>query len=527
MKWQKLNPVIWILILVVAAAFHLSSLSLRPMHTDEAVGAVRFSDLLEKGEYHYNPQEYHGPSLYYLTLPGAWLRGYKTLIDLDETILRLVPVFFGLLTICIFIIFGQYINHRAMMLAALFYAVSSPVVFYNRYYIHETLLSTFVWSALIFVYLYIQKNKPIYLLLSGICLGFIISTKETWMIYMGAALLVVLILPGWRRYLAVNLSRNLSLFFLPALLTVGLFFSSFFSNPGGIIDFFQSFKYYFPRGAGETMHVHPWYYYIQLLLYSRTGSTPFWTEIFIVALALLGFIFIFIKKSPTSGDLALGKFISVFTVLVISIYSVIPYKTPWNILGCLPGIFFLAGWAADYLLIYFSKKYMHYLISLILFLGFAHQVWQSWQLNYHYPSDPINPYVYAHPGEDIFLIEKKMREIMRTDSPENKIWVDVVVKDHEYWPLPWYLRAWNQIGWWDRVDPATPLAPVILISADLEDDLVKKIYEDTPVADRKLYLPLFSQRIELRPGTELLGFIRYDNWQIMASHYSAFGNQPK
>jgi hypothetical protein len=39
--------------------------------------------------------DHHGPTLYYLTLPVAWLRGQHTLASLDERTLRAVPAVFG------------------------------------------------------------------------------------------------------------------------------------------------------------------------------------------------------------------------------------------------------------------------------------------------------------------------------------------------------------------------------------------------------------------------------------------------
>ena len=47
------------------------ALGLRPMHHDEANQAVKFGTLLEKGEYRYDKNDHHGPSLYYLTLPAG------------------------------------------------------------------------------------------------------------------------------------------------------------------------------------------------------------------------------------------------------------------------------------------------------------------------------------------------------------------------------------------------------------------------------------------------------------------------
>jgi predicted membrane-bound mannosyltransferase len=57
--------------------------------------AVKFATLLETGEYRYDPNDHHGPTLYYFTLPSAWVRGQKTLASLDERTLRVVPALFG------------------------------------------------------------------------------------------------------------------------------------------------------------------------------------------------------------------------------------------------------------------------------------------------------------------------------------------------------------------------------------------------------------------------------------------------
>ena len=69
------------------------------MHNDEANQAVKFGELLEHGEYAYDAFDHHGPTLYYLTLPIAWLRGQATLAAIDEWTLRGVPVAFGAATI--------------------------------------------------------------------------------------------------------------------------------------------------------------------------------------------------------------------------------------------------------------------------------------------------------------------------------------------------------------------------------------------------------------------------------------------
>ena len=59
--------------LAVALALRLPRLDERPMHNDEAVNAIKFGQLWERGTYRYDPNEFHGPTLYYGTLPVVWL----------------------------------------------------------------------------------------------------------------------------------------------------------------------------------------------------------------------------------------------------------------------------------------------------------------------------------------------------------------------------------------------------------------------------------------------------------------------
>ncbi len=294
----------WVLIFLLAAALRIPSLSLRPMHTDEAVHAVKFAELLETGHYQYNPQEYHGPTLYYLTLPVAWLGGYHSLAQLNEFILRLVSVVWGLLAIFIFIRLGRQVNQvnqvnqRTILLAGLFYAISSIIVYYNRYYIHETLLAVFAWSMLVYGYLFIKEKRGLYAVLCGISLGLLISTKETWVIYVSAAVISVILLPEWRKAFAANIIDTGLLIFTPALLIVGLFYTSFFTNPQGIPDFIQSLGNYFHRGISNSIHTHPWYYYIKTLVYFKGNQGPVWSEGFLLFASIFGAMLVFVKKFP-------------------------------------------------------------------------------------------------------------------------------------------------------------------------------------------------------------------------------------
>ncbi len=59
------------LVVSAAGALRLPCLDLRPMHSDEAIQADKFGEILEHGAYRYDPSAYHGPTLNYLTLLPA------------------------------------------------------------------------------------------------------------------------------------------------------------------------------------------------------------------------------------------------------------------------------------------------------------------------------------------------------------------------------------------------------------------------------------------------------------------------
>ncbi|MBK7259678.1 MAG: hypothetical protein IPI01_18135 [Ignavibacteriae bacterium] len=84
------GALILLAVLLAGALLRLPDLAVRPMHTDEAVHAVKFGTLLESGDYRYDPYEYHGPTLNYLTLIPAWVSGVRTYAALQEWHMRVV-----------------------------------------------------------------------------------------------------------------------------------------------------------------------------------------------------------------------------------------------------------------------------------------------------------------------------------------------------------------------------------------------------------------------------------------------------
>src|ERR1041385_4319151 len=80
----------------VGFALRYARLEARPMHNDEAVNGIKFGRLWEQGDYKYDPNEHHGPTLYYATLALARLTKAPDIDHFTEARLRVLTVLFGL-----------------------------------------------------------------------------------------------------------------------------------------------------------------------------------------------------------------------------------------------------------------------------------------------------------------------------------------------------------------------------------------------------------------------------------------------
>jgi hypothetical protein len=166
------------------------------------------------------------------------------------------------------------------------------------------------------------------------------ATKETCIIAYGAMALALFLAQMLdRRGLALIKPWHAVSLFLAALAISILLHSSFFSHPRGIIDSFLTYKTYFSKASQDGWHVHPWSFYLGLLLFVK----PFWSEAIVLLLAGAGFWTAFRPRRLTAVDPLLLRFIACYTLLMTLIYSFIPYKTPWSLLGFYHGMIILAA----------------------------------------------------------------------------------------------------------------------------------------------------------------------------------------
>ncbi|MDH7570022.1 MAG: phospholipid carrier-dependent glycosyltransferase, partial [Armatimonadota bacterium] len=171
MRRGVLFPVLLLLVAAGALALRLPRLGDRPMHGDEAVHAARFQQLWEEHAYAYDPNEFHGPTLYYATLPIVWVQGAHRLGETTESTFRLVPVLFGAGLIGLLWLLADALGRRAVLLAGVLTALSPAMLFYSRYYIQEMLLVFFTFGAIAAGWRYAWSRRLGWALLAGACLG--------------------------------------------------------------------------------------------------------------------------------------------------------------------------------------------------------------------------------------------------------------------------------------------------------------------------------------------------------------------
>ncbi|NQT01092.1 MAG: glycosyltransferase family 39 protein, partial [Planctomycetes bacterium] len=404
--------------------------------------------------------------------------------------------------------------------AAVLTAISPAMVFYSRYYIQEMLLVSFTFGAIVFGYRYTQSRKIAWAVLAGMCMGLMHATKETCIIAYGSMFLALLgmLLMQRPKVNAVKWIRpsHFLAFLAAGAVASALFYSSFFSNPRGILDSVLTYTTYFDRAGNNTLHIHPWYYYIKMLLYSRFFDGPRWSEALIVLLAMVGFAAAMTKKGISCANIHLVRFIGFYTLILTVVYSLIPYKTPWCMLGFLHGMILLAGVGAVVLVKLLPNVVPRLIILLLIFESSVFLTWQAYQSNYEYYSDSRNPYVYAHPTDEVFTVVKRIEEMAQAHPDGYKMHIQVICPGKDYWPLPWYLRRfeYETIDWWESVDNSVASAPLIICSPEIEAALTNKLYTLTPFEQRQMYMFLFDEPyyMWLRPKVKLLGFVRKDLW---------------
>lgn len=510
-----MSRALFILILLATALavwLRAPRLGERPMHNDEAVNAVKFGKLWETGIFQYDPNEHHGPSLYYATLALSWLTRAPGFDHFSENRLRLVTVIFGVGLLLLLPLVSDGLGRSALAWAAFFTALSPALVFYSRYFIHEMLLVLFAFLALAAAWRYWRSRRLGWVLLAGGAIGLMDATKETFVISLAAAGIAWGLNQAWTRVIdasgepvrthpvkAWHVAAGFGLWVSVAVIV----FSSFFTNPSGPLDSLRSYLPWVSRAGGESPHIHPWYFYLARLAFFQPERSPLWTEGFLLLLALIGGTAGFRRRRLDGANASFVRFLALYAFVLIGIYSFLPYKTPWCLLNFWHPVILLAGVGAAGISRTFKAPAARICAAALLVVGTAHLAWQSWQLNTEYAADPRNPYVYAQTSPDLLDLVTTVEAVAKVSPQGYGTLVQVVAPEDDYWPLPWYLRRLKNAGYYDNL-PGDPYSPILILSPRIPFS-----YDE-----RRLHLMGFYG---LRPQVPLALFADPELWQEWAA----------
>ena len=461
---------IFIALGLLALAIRLPHLSERPMHTDEAVNAYITGQLLAGENYHYDPQDRHGPALYLAALPIAKIAGAKKLADLSEFTVRLVPVIWSALTILLFVAVASEMSLVSAICAALLFVVAPLPVYYNRYFIHETLFVAATLALILSGWRTLENKSGKAAIAAGGSAGFMLACKETALLHFAAFGVAGLWWMFVRRSVIDRHGLRWRALIRCGLIALGAFVIlvlALYTWGGqhwqGPLDLIRAIPRFASRASGEG-HEKAFSYYFKLL----AGGTG-WT---VLALALIGAIAAFRNpKSPSpnlkseipgnasrssslesrivdreSRPLLFAQLLLIYGVVITLLYSAIPYKTPWLALNLWLPISLIAGFGFAALWGKIRNRIGQTALMLAGILILAALGCDTWKWCFQKPADERNPYAYSHTGEDMLRLPERLNQLIAERNTNTEPTIAVVAADP--WPLPWYLRKFSKVGYW-------------------------------------------------------------------------------
>ena len=154
---QPTDPMWWlscILITAIASFLRFFWLALKPLHHDEGVNGWFLTTLFRDGEYKYDPANYHGPTLYYISL------GFAKVFGLETVSVRGSVAIWGVLIVILAFFLRRYIGKIGSLFAALFLALSPSMVYISRYFIHEMFFVFLSLAIVVAIVFFIENRKP-------------------------------------------------------------------------------------------------------------------------------------------------------------------------------------------------------------------------------------------------------------------------------------------------------------------------------------------------------------------------------
>lgn len=460
----------WIVVVVTAVFLRFDDLAGRPMHADEATGARITAKRMEGDGGAFDPKHYHGPLLSDLAIVSCRMHGESEWREMTKQSLRVVTAVAGCMVVLIPLLWRRFSGDGVSLLAGALLSTSSLLSYFSRMFIHESLLVVTGMAALGVVIYRPRWGLP------GLLVALMFAAKESFAISMIAwfAAAVALVCENRRRLDAVWWAKAWKEWRQPVLVSsaLGAFiillcYTHGFTHPKGAVDAVRTFFVY------ETVEGHdkPWDYYLRLMLVPEKAAGVLWFGTPVVMLALWAYGMSF---SPRVGDQKrwLIRFLAYSTLGHLVIYSLFGYKTPW--LLCLPWA--QLCWLAGFAVTGFAQRprWVQAMLGMLVAASLLTQWNQARHATGRLDSDSRNPYAYVPTRRDVERMEVWLHQLRDMSGQSESMAVAVVGMD--YWPLPWYLRGFEHVGYWGEQLPENlEKFPLVLVMPAQSQAVIERL----------------------------------------------------
>lgn len=504
------------LVLVLAGLLRFLLLTLKAPHFDEGVYGFFVQEIWRRGFFPYDPANFHGPIYYYA------LQVSEQIFGTGLFAFRAMSGAISILSVFYVWRLNRFFGEVAIW-AALALAVSPAAVFYSRYAMHE---SMFILFQVLFAYHYfnfLDRANAKSACLMGIYGALLFATKETTIIFLFCFLFAGLIgkflenidfrakspqkLTG-QFYLILNSLRgpkNTNLFLILLAIGVGLIsicfiFSGLGTQASRILDFFRAYSFWTKTGVQHVSgHEKPFIYWFELLV--RYEWPAF------VGLLVSPLLIFFGSRS--------ARFFSFFAVGNLLAYALIPYKTPWCILGITWPLYFVIGFAMAEMrsfkfaqAIAFAKSSMSsdkHIRSkrgsaVLGLLICAVSLGMAVRLNFFHFHDSTEPYVYVQSSTDLNSIAEIVNNRVHY-FPED-LNMSILIGLKTTWPFPWTLSNFTQLSYREILQdsPGGEVLPAVVAQKKLLEsaDVIMVDLVDEAKIEKQISRKYFKSKFKVR-----------------------------
>jgi len=492
-NWET---ILYILIIIITIISRFADLGTKPLHHDESMHAFYGWKLFKGDGYAYNPMM-HGPFHYHANALIYFLFG-----TCDYTS-RVAPAIYGLIGVLLIYLFRPYLGKVGALVTALLMAVSPAFMYQARFIREDIFMAVDTIILVIGMFKYFDTRKPGWLYFAAVGLALSWCTKEAT--YITIAIFGSYFFFRWLweyqfsktdRFNEVNTVHSTVSFLFgkgKAVLLTAFFvffgiclvlYTTFGSNPKGIIDAFTSSLTYWMGQHEVKRGSQPWYYYILLMPYYETISTIFGI--------IAGVYYVMKKEKRTFFNIFLVYWAVGATVL----YSYAGERMPWLILHVLTPYLILAGKFIGEMITSVDwkpwKRTTGIVAAILLTLGSIHgAIYLSF---YGSGASPYESLVYVQTSTDVTMVVKRIqnmaRDIKAIQDPtlQGAEDMQIVCEDYCSWPFAWYLRDFKAVSYPHPISQGDKGKPLILsgieVAAPGHDDMVKQLLSDQYIGYR-------------------------------------------